>query len=393
MTGDRKYVQLAALGVILTLFLQINSATAVGPESYWPTNDWQVATPEEQGLNSTLLNQVDSLCNDTGDYCFLVTRNGYLVHETYFSPYHDETNILSIGSTATLVNSLLIGIAIEKGFIDNVSQKVLDFFPDREVDNLDSRKESITIEYLLTMTSGMQWDEGNFSEWNDYYEMRETLDWIQYVLDKPMEADPGTVWNFNRGGSHLLSAIINITTGQTPLMFAEENLFDPLGIESYGWIADDFGINVGGSSISLTSRGLTKIGLLCLNDGVWEEEQLIPSLWIENMTQVHSHANDENRYGWYWTEFGYHCWVNSTAGFYGAHGREGQHVYVIPEHDIVVVFTGHVTDGYTLFYDDLVLEYVIGAILPVHVNLIPIAAGVGVSIGVIAIVGFVLRRR
>ncbi|MHA2300577.1 MAG: serine hydrolase domain-containing protein, partial [Candidatus Thorarchaeota archaeon] len=230
---------------------------------YWPTEDWRTSTPEEQGVNGSRLEDAADFIVDSGARVrsMLVIQNGYLVFERYFMPVLydvDDTHI--IYSCTKSVTSSLIGIAIDKGYIDNTSQLLVDFFPDMYIDNLDSRKESITLEHVLTMTSGLEWDEESYDEPNDYFGMTDSDNWVQYVLNKTMLADPGTTFYYNTGGSHLLSAIINRTTGMSTMDFAIENLFGPLGITNHPWIFDPQEIHFGGSALALRPRDMAKFG-------------------------------------------------------------------------------------------------------------------------------------
>ena len=386
-----------ALTLGLVMFLSMQSTVSASQSAYWPTEGWQYSTPDIQNMNGTLLDAVDELMENAscGARSFIVVRNGYIIHETYYSPYYTENHTQYLYSATKGIVSLLIGAAIFQGYIDNVSQRLVDFFPDRTIANLDAQKEAITLEHLLTMTSGLEWDEANYSTFNSMLEMRETDDWIQYVLDRPMVAEPGSEFNYNSGCSHLLAGIINATTGLTPLEFAEAHLFSQLGIERYGWLGDRQGLSYGGSDLAITPRAMAKIGLLYLKGGVWEELRIVSSDWINQSTTPHTRDDNRTQYGWQRDFYGYQWWVHSASGFYAAQGREGQHIYVIPEHDIVVVFTGHVTDSvYPFSYDDVVRDYVLAAVIPAGtagplVTVLAVAAGSILTVGVVML----LRRR
>lgn len=378
----------------IIILLPYNPAVNAESIPYWPTESWQYSTPENQNMNSTLLETVDELMENysCGVRSFLVVRDDYIVHETYYSPHYTENHTQYLYSATKGIVSLLIGLAIYQGYIDNVSQNLVDFFPDRTIDNLDTLKEEITLEHLLTMTSGLEWDEANYTTWNDMFKMRDTDDWIQYILDRPMVAEPGSTFNYNSGCSHLLAGIINSTTGMTPLEFAEEHLFTPLGIERYGWLGDSQGLSYGGSDLVITPRAMAKIGLLYLKGGVWEEQRIVSTEWINQSITPHTHDDNRTQYGWQREYYGYQWWVHSGSGFYATQGREGQHIYVVPEHDIVITFTGHVNDAvYPFSFDDVVRDYVLAAVIPTSnsepLTLIAILAA---GAGTILIIGVVL---
>jgi CubicO group peptidase (beta-lactamase class C family) len=151
-----------------------------------------------------------------------------------------------------------------------------------------------------------------------------------------MAAEPGTRWNYNTGASHLLSAIIQETTGMTELAFAEEHLFGPLGISEVSWGTDPQGRSSGGTSLRLTPRDMAKFGYLYLNVGQWDGQQLVPAAWVKASTM-----NQAPIFETYYGEmsYGYQWWIVPWAGYYSAVGALGQFIVVLPELDMVVVFT------------------------------------------------------
>ena len=184
----------------------------------------------------------------------LVIRNGTIVAEKYFSPYTEETRHVLYSCTKSFI-SALVGMAIEDGYIDSVDQPVLDFFPERTFANLDERKESMTLEDLLTMRAGLEWDEGMPA----YQDMMGSEDWVKFVLDKPMEADPGSQFNYCSGCSHIMSAIIQETTGVNTLAYAQSRLFEPLNITNIYWELDGSGIPNGGWGLEMNPPRYGKI--------------------------------------------------------------------------------------------------------------------------------------
>jgi CubicO group peptidase (beta-lactamase class C family) len=362
---------------------------------YWPTEDWRTSTPEEQGVNSSRLEAAADFIVDSGARVrsMLVIHNGYLVFERYFIPtLYDVDDTHIIYSCTKSVSSSLIGIAIDKGYIDNTSQLLVDFFPDLYIDNLDSRKEAITLENVLTMTSGLEWDEDDYDNYNDYFGLVNSENWAQYVLNKSMVADPGATFYYNTGGSHLLSAIINRTTGMSTLDFAIENLFGPLGITTYSWIQDPQGNQFGGSALSLRPRDMAKFGYLFLNQGEWDGTQIISSEWVTTSTADHVAPSATVSYGYQW-------WVSPSYGYYSARGYQGQFIFVVPDEDLVVVFTSDMNDIY-ISTDVILSSYVIPAvqdeIVPAESGLLPailLSSGI-VGVAVVAVlVAYALKRR
>jgi parallel beta-helix repeat protein len=248
-------------------------------------------------------------------------------------------------------SSALIGIAIKEGFIDGVLHKVLDFFPNRTFANMDSQKEAITLEHLLTMTSGLPWDEWTYQYGdprNDATQMMLSSDPVQFVLDRPMVSIPGTTWVYNGGGSHLLSAIVNETTGTDTEAFAREHLFNPLGISNLFWGRDPFQrIPWGFMGLDLTPLDMAKFGYLYLNNGTWDGQQIIQADWVTESARPHFSAWPGWRYGYQW-------WIGPRDNIFVARGYMGQNIIVAPDYNIVVVFTGsylYGPEGVQLFYD------------------------------------------
>ena len=194
---------------------------------YWPTDGWMNSTPEEQGMSSTRLQQmIDHIADEDLDvHSVIVVRHGYVVLEEYPDPYQGVSRTQSFNGTHYLYSvtksfsSSLIGIAIDKGLIDNTSQTMLSFFPDHTVAHLDEDKERITLRDLLTMRSGLPWDETSApfnSPENDVYQLNyNTSGGVQYVLDLPMEYGPNDIFHYNTGASHLLSGIVQETSGMS----------------------------------------------------------------------------------------------------------------------------------------------------------------------------------
>jgi len=340
--------------VLLTLPSQVQ---ADRPVEVWPTDGWATSIPEEQGMDSTELSEVYTYVrnSDAQIRSLLVVRHGYLVAEEYFTPQlYDINNTHIVFSVTKSVVSCLIGIAIDQGFIDNTSQLLLDFFSDRTITNLSVWKEAITLEDVLRMRSGFRWNEDNYEDYNDFFAMRDSDDWAQYILDRPMDYEPGSTFYYNSGNSHLLATIINVTTGMTPLAFADQYLFGPLGITRRGWLTDPHGVNFGGSNLALTPRDMAKFGLLFINNGTWDGQQIVSSDWVNRSNQGPATPYPQTSYGYQW-------WIDDDDGWFSARGYDGQFIYVIPEHDIVVVFSSDNEDG-PYEYDWLVSNGILSAV-------------------------------
>ncbi|MBN1202790.1 MAG: serine hydrolase [Anaerolineae bacterium] len=297
----------------------------------WPTDGWRTSTPEEQGMDSGQLAALfEALDNGGGGlHSVLVIRNGFIVTEAYFGIYHQDTQHILYSVTKSFISSL-VGIAQEDGAIEGLDQPVLSYFPDRTVDNLDARKQAITLEHLLTMSAGLDWPENDYS--GCVRMVSASDDWAQYMLDRPMINDPGAAFHYSSGVSVLIGAVVQQATGQDLEDFAVKRLFEPLGISDYEWEADPTGLVNGGYGLHLAPRDMAKFGYLFLNEGVWDGEQIVPADWVATSTSPHIVVAGDYNYGYQW-------WVPSEQDYYAALGYQGQRIVVVPDLELVVVFT------------------------------------------------------
>jgi CubicO group peptidase (beta-lactamase class C family) len=284
----------------------------------------------------------------------LIIRSGYLVLEMYTPPFQ-ATSRHYIASATKSFTSALIGIAIEKGAIRGLDAHLLDFFSGRTFANPDPRKQEIKLEHLLTMSSGLDWPtQGLYEPLGG--QLQAASDGVQLMLDRPMAGQPGVRFNYNTGGSLLLSAVLSQATGMSALGYAQQNLFSPLGISDVLWASDPQGITQGGSGLELVPRDMAKFGYLYLKDGVWDGQAIIPFQWVETSTAAHiktGYVLD--------LEYGDHWWVH-PSGVYHARGYGGQRIFVLPEQQMVVVFvSGFSGEDMEYVPDSLLNTYIIPA--------------------------------
>ena len=330
---------------------------------YWPTDGWKSATPESQGMDSSVLNRMYEGIKNTNLsenlHSVIIIRNGYIVSECYFYPYKKDY-LHMLNSVTKGITSTLVGLAIEDGYINGIDEKVVDIFSDMNINNLDDRKTSITIEHLLTMTDGLDWREStnHGGSNNSYSIMHRSDNQVQYVLDTPMREKPGKNFNYNSGGSHLLTAIVEKTAGKTALEYATERLFTPLGISEVVWWQDKQDVYYGGSRLMMKPEDLAKVGLLYLNKGQWENKQILPENWVEDATKRHVGTSKDptGQHG-----YGYHWWQNSFGG-YSARGFAGQYLFVLPKENMVIVFTSGLSNSLFDRPQGLVESYILPAI-------------------------------
>ena len=258
---------------------------------YWPTEGWLTARPEEVGIDSEMLEAAVNIIRD-GERVVdsvLVVKDGYLVVDVYFEPFTKGERHKIYSCTKSVV-STLIGIAIEEGHIVGLNQTMLDFFPERTPQNMSAWKEEMTLEDLLTMTAGFDAKDSWLYDWVGLDRMHESSDALQYVLDLNVIEEPGSRFEYTNGVSHLLSCIINETTGTSALEYAMDSLFTPMGIDDVVWESDSWGRNWGYSTLYLTPHDMAKFGYLFLNGGFWDGGQIVSESWVDDATRKHVNA-------------------------------------------------------------------------------------------------------
>jgi CubicO group peptidase (beta-lactamase class C family) len=336
--NDRAFLAAALAAFVFGAAIWSETPRAQGAtEPIWPTKEWQTSSPEEQGMDSKELAKLVDFGTTRSLDSLLVVRHGKIVTEAYYAPYAAGIPH-AVYSAVKGVISTLMAIASKDGLLDNPNHRVLDFFDRSSIANVDDRKEAITVQSLLDMTSGIEW-----SMPNSMFEMERSPDWVKFVLDRPMSSAPGDVFNYSNGNAHLLSAIVTKLTGMSALEYAKAKLFSPLEINDVFWEHDPQGISNGGKGMYLQPRDMAKIGYLYLHNGAWERTQLLPSDWIDKVTNAtvdpHAPGEPELRYSNLF-------WVLPDKHAYAAFGYHGQVIMVFPELDIVAVTTGR--DNYPL---------------------------------------------
>ena len=351
----RWFRQRATVSILLLMSALPQAARAqIGPPSsdYWPTEEWRSSTPEAEGLDGARLQELVDLIAADEQYpdlhSLLVIRHGYLVVEEYFAGQQAD-QLHTLQSVTKSFTSAAIGIAIDKGYITDVQEPVLGFFPELEgIENVDGRKRAMTLEDLLTMRSGNDYHERGPG--SPHYQLNELpRGWTEFVLNRPMETDPGTTYQYDSGGVILMSAILEARTGEHADAFLETNLFEPLGIERSWWFRNAEGHPHTGGGLLLSSRDMAKFGLLYLRKGRWEEKQIVPAAWVETSTRRHvTFAKIRRRmigYGYLWWVLPPDPYGDMRMEIYAACGFRAQYIFVIPEHDMVVVVTGDTQNG------------------------------------------------
>ncbi len=357
---------------------------------YWPTQAWQKTTPEEQGMDSTNLLEMAEFYEEKHSKnenividSITIVRNGYIIADIYLNPLFPTDTKHIIHSCTKSIISALIGIAIEKGYIESVDVLVLDILDNKNINNADERIKTLTLKDLLTMQTGLHSQDSYLYQYRQLFEMQKTNDWTEYILNLPMEVKKGTRFDYSNMASFLLSAIIKKTTGMATLAFAKTHLFDPLGISDIQWEKSPQGIDIGWARMWLKPLDMAKIGLLYLQKGKWHEEQIIPPQWIEESLTAHSLPkkyryvyNEKGKVdymasGGLWTftnlarpfadGYGYQWWLDKS-GMYSAVGTSGQYIMVVPKENLVVVFTSKLSGPEAFLPGRLLDKYILPAI-------------------------------
>jgi len=318
--------------LITTIFLSLLIVSCTSKYVYETpeqTDDgWETASLHEVRLNESKLGDLINHINQ-GKYenihSILIIKDEKLVFEEYFPGYRfdyfgdqfrgeyiefDVNTIHNLASVTKAFTAALVGIAIDRGFIQDVEEKVFTFFPEYSYLN-DENKNKITLEHLLTMTSGLEWNEGDVpltdTERNDLIRLFYMPDPIEYILAKPVVAEPGKRFYYSGGDVNLLGEIIRRATGLRIDDFAEKYFFSPLGISNYEWKFLNDNIVYTSGDLTIRPRDMAKLGQLYLNNGIWNHEQIISEDWIKSSTNkyvpvVNDYMSNAygDRYGYQW---------------------------------------------------------------------------------------------
>ncbi len=335
---------------------------------------WEVSTLEAEGLNPEPIIETANRIQDQ-DYknihSLLIVRNGKLVYERYFagidghrgSVEFDKNTLHDLRSVSKSITSTLIGIAIDRGYIESVDVPIFQFFPEY-ADHLTGGKNRITLKHLLTMTAGFEWDQSGAHQsepdsMNSEAQMENSSDFIKYVLSKEMSDEPGKRFNYNSGCTILLAGVIKHVSGMHADEFADKYLFRPLEINHRDWWRTADGLPQTHAGLRLRPRDMAKIGQLYLDQGRWKGRQIVPATWVSESMQPH-YENDRYGFGWWLDNFSVH---NRDVKSHVAAGNGGQFIFVIPDTQMVIVFTG---GNYGAFIANqtfkIVSEYVLPAV-------------------------------
>ncbi len=334
---------------------------------------WVTASVESAGLARARLEAMERAIQ-AGDFkkitSVLVARNGKLVYEAYFDESGSE-GLRDTRSVTKTLTGLLVGIAVEQGLL-TADSRVLPFFKG-PFQNPDPRKEKITVEDFLTMSSILE-----CNDWNEYSRGNEERmypieDWVKFALDLPVRGfSPGETpkdqpygrsFSYCTAGVFTLGQVVAGAARQPVEEFAARNLFGPLGIRKAEWKFSPLGLAMTGGGLRLRSRDLLKLGQLYLNGGVWNGTRAVPEAWTKNSIRPHARIDEQTEYGYLWWLKSFKSGEKSFPAYYMT-GNGGNKVVVLPDLHMVVVLTStnYNTRGMHEQTDKLLTDYILPAV-------------------------------
>jgi len=296
---------------------------------------WSTDTPQSVGLSETALATIhrELLREDRqlATLGLLIVKDGKLVWETYLRSMSDRDHYHHLQSATKSVTSLAFGVAYDRGLIDSLQLTTGELFPD-EVEGLDPRKKQIELAHLLTMRSGLSFDNDVFSVemWTD-----KPKNPLRYMLAKPLYADPGERFYYRDVDPQIIGYALDQLTGEREGELVATSLFRPLGIDDYYWERGPDGVYLAAHGLHLRPRDLAKLGQLLLAHGRWHDEQLVSESWLDLATREQVTSEHRDRSGEPYP-YGYYFWIVPGVGF-ACWGHGGQFVLVVPSERMVVV--------------------------------------------------------
>ena len=323
-------------------------------------NYFKTASLEEVGINTSMLDFMPEMNSGKYDHIhsIIVTKDNKLVFEEYFHGY-DREYLHDIKSSFKSISSLLLGKAMMQGENIDVSNPILNYYPEYYI--TDTAKKEITIHHALTMSTGLKLENEDEMQWNNN-------DWVGFKLGLPMEHEPGKKYEYSSGGMNLLTEVIqNSTNKYLPLFFYEEVLL-PMDIQKFQMRTSPYGRAYLPGDFYLRPIDFTKFGILVLNDGVWNNQQIITSDWIKTSTQQHIKCSwpVDSDYGYLWRLLERNVGSRQIKTI-EAWGNGGQFLIIVPEFQMTITFTG---GNYNLFPEmekrpfEILEKYILPSVIP-----------------------------
>jgi len=352
----------------------ITTILALAAIQQFPGTSWPTATPQQAGFSQAVFDSVDSEIR-SGRYGYvdrlLVIRRGRLVFDrryqnnydsiygdssrlamtlrshdragpyNYFNawwhPYYRRGELHTLQSVTKTITSIIIGAAVARGEFPSLDAPVLSFFEAGSVQNVDERKQRMTIRHLLTMTDGLNWDEARpyGDTLNTAIQLEASYDWIGFTINRPMMSEPGTRWAYNSGASQLLAHIFRRATGVDIEEYASRHVFGPIGIRDWYWKRTPAGVIDTEGGLYLAADDLARLWYLFLRRGNWNGRQIVTDEWVRQSVTPAMNLNAGTQYGFKW-------WLypnpqDTTRRIWGGSGFGGQAPLAVPEDDVILV--------------------------------------------------------
>jgi CubicO group peptidase (beta-lactamase class C family) len=364
------------------LLLTLTTFT-VAAYSQTPSAAWPKATPADAGLSEAKLHSLSTAVRSAEFKkigSILVARHGKLVFEDYVEG--DESTLRDTRSATKSITSILVGLALQGKKLSGVDAKVLALLPDRakRLQNPDPRKGQITIEDFLTMSSPLECDDWNDASRGNEERMYLVEDWAQFILDLPIrgrmrvgeQVEPPTYgrnFSYCTGGVFVLSEILEKVTGTRTDRYAQQKLFEPLGITNVQWVFSPLNIPQTGGGLRMTSRDLLKIAQLYVDGGRWQGHQLVDEAWVHSSTRPHACIDETTEYGYLWWLKSFQSEGKTYPAFFMS-GNGGNKVVVVPQLDLaaVITSTNYGTQGMHQQTEKILTDYVLAAVEEVGRN-------------------------
>ena len=304
----------------------------------------------------------------------LIAEHGKIIYESYFEG--DASTLRDTRSATKSITDVLIGIAIDEKKLSGVNTRVLSLLPEhaRKMQNPDPRKDAITVEDFLTMSSPLECDDWNDLSRGNEDRMYLVEDWAQFILDLPVaghmhvgekvEPPPyGRYFSYCTGGVFTLSEVLQKATGTRTDRYAQEKLFGPLGITDAQWVYSPLNIPQTGGGLRLTSRDLMKVAQLYVDGGMWQGRRIVDEAWVRTSTQPHARIDDQTEYGYLWWLKSFKSGDKSYPAFFMS-GNGGNKVAMFPALDVAVVITStnYNTHGMHEQTEKLLTDYILPAV-------------------------------
>jgi CubicO group peptidase (beta-lactamase class C family) len=351
------------LVLLLIIIIILHSCTDEPTAPEITSYNWQAGTPEELGLNTLMLNTAVNQASAQGFInSLIVIRNEKIAIEKYFNGRNVNSH-QTIRSVSKSFLSALVGIAVSKGVL-SLDQKMIDLFPEYKSSVTDTKINNITLRHLITMRSGIKGDE------EFYTVFTQSNNWVRTIISSQLNFRPGTQALYSTAGTHLVSGMLTKASVNSTKLFADKYLFNKMRINANDWIRDPQGIYFGGNDMFFTTRNMAVLGLLYLNNGNLNGNQIVSAEWINSSLQYSGGSSivwgrlTEGGYGYMW-------WLGKVSGkkVFFALGHGGQYVLCVPDYDLIVAVNSdpyvdwNTADEHERKVLEIIADYIIPAVV------------------------------